>query len=323
MWIRLAHEADAAVVAAQLQGMGLWTRPLEDAQGATTGFAIERHSATIDWQRLATIEGVVEVQRPRSAHPSVDALAGQPVSVGALSVGPGCEPVLLSGPCALESQAQVDEIAAAVAGAGASILRGGAYKPRSSPYSFSGHGEQALTWLKQAADRHDMAVVTEVMSEADVGLVGSIADLLQVGSRNMQNFALLRAVGAERKPVLLKRGMAATVEEWLLAGEHLLAAGAAGVIYCARGISGFDPHTRNLLDLGAVALLSGVHRLPVVVDPSHAVGRRDLIPALANASLAAGAHGLMVEAHTQPERALSDGAQALQPDALAELGVKR
>ena len=234
MWIRLAHEADAAVVAAQLQGMGLW-RPAQDAQGATTGFAIERRD-----DRLATLgddRGVIEVQA-RSAHPSVDALAGQPVSVGALSVGRGAS-LLLSGP-PLESQAQVDEIAAAVAAAGASILRV-VRTSRGHRHSFSGHGEQALTWLKQAADHYDM-VVTEVMSEADVGLVGSIADLLQVGSRNMQNFALF-AVGAERKPVLLKRGMAATVEEWLLAG-HLLAAGAVASS-TVRGISGFDPHTRN------------------------------------------------------------------------------
>ena len=177
--------------------------------------------------------------------------------------------------------------------------------------------------MRSAADRHGLAVVTEVMSEAEVELVSAHADMLQIGSRNMQNFALLRAVGAMGKPILLKRGMAATVEEWLLAGEHLLAAGAAGVVFCERGISGFDPHTRNLLDLGAVALLTSVHRLPVVVDPSHAVGRRDLIPALAKAAVAAGASGLMIEAHGDPSAALSDGAQALSPDALYELGFKR
>ena len=158
------------------------------------------------------------------------------------------------------------------------------------------------------------------MSEAEVEGVSEVADMVQIGSRNMQNFALLRAVGRMHKPVLLKRGMAATVEEWLLAGEHLLEAGAAGVVYCARGISGFDPHTRNLLDLGAVALLTSVYKLPVVVDPSHAVGRRDLIPSLAKASLAVGASGLMIEVHVDASQALSDGAQALSPDGLSSLG---
>ena len=323
MWIRLENEADASVVAAQLQGMGLWTRALEDDQGETTGFAVEPFSTAIDWERLRQVEGVAEVQRPRSAHPRVDAQSGQPVEVGDVVFAVGGQPLLMAGPCAIESAEQVNAIAASVAAAGASILRGGAFKPRSSPYSFSGHGAEALGWMRKAADRHGLAVVTEVMSEAEVELVSAHADMLQIGSRNMQNFALLRAVGAMGKPILLKRGMAATVEEWLLAGEHLLAAGAAGVVFCERGISGFDPHTRNLLDLGAVALLTSVHRLPVVVDPSHAVGRRDLIPALAKAALAAGASGLMIEAHGDPSTALSDGAQALSPDALYELGFKR
>jgi 3-deoxy-7-phosphoheptulonate synthase len=162
-------------------------------------------------------------------------------------------------------------------------------------------------------------VVTEVLSEHDVGAVAEAADLLQVGSRNMQNFALLRQVGETHKPVLLKRGMAATIDEWLLAGEHLLAAGAAGVIFCERGVQGFDPSTRNLLDLGAVALLSHTYHLPVMVDPSHAAGRRDLVPVLARAALAAGAHGLLVEFHPEPENALSDGPQALDPAGLAAL----
>ena len=320
MWIRLENEADASVVAAQLQGMGLWTRALEDASGSTTGFAVEQFSAAVDWERLGQLDGVAEVQRPRSAHPRVDDQAGQTVAVGSVRFGTQEQPVLISGPCAIESAEQVDTIAAVAAQAGAKVLRGGAFKPRSSPYSFSGHGQAALTWMREAADRHGLAVVTEVMSEVEVETVSAVADMLQIGSRNMQNYALLRAVGRIHKPVLLKRGMAATVEEWLLAGEHLLEAGASGVVYCARGISGFDPHTRNLLDLGAVALLTSVYKLPVVVDPSHAVGRRDLIPSLAKASLAVGASGLMIEAHIDPSKALSDGAQALSPEILSSLG---
>jgi 3-deoxy-7-phosphoheptulonate synthase len=320
LWIRLDDAASAASVAASLQGLGLWASPLEDASGATTGFSVADFSAAIDLERLRRVEGVAEVQRPRSAHPLVDATCGNPVNVGSLQFCPEGPAVLMAGPCSVESAQQADELAALVAAAGGAVLRGGAFKPRSSPHSFSGHGAKALTWLRRAADRHGMAVVTEVLGEADVAPVAEIADLLQVGSRNMQNFALLRAIGGRAKPVLLKRGMAATVEEWLLAAEHLLQAGAAGVVYCARGISGFDPQTRNLLDLGSVALLAEVYKLPVIVDPSHAVGRRDLIPALGRAALAAGACGLLVEVHADPARALSDGAQALLPDQLGQFG---
>jgi len=323
MWIRLKTEADPKAVAAELQGLGLWTRTLTTEDGNTSGFAVEPFSAVIDRARLAAVEGVAEVQAARSPHPKVDAESGKPARVADLEIGAGAEPVLMAGPCSIESEAQVEASAAAVAAAGGRVLRGGAFKPRTSPYSFAGHGKEALGWLRRAADRHGLAVVSEVMSEAMVDTVAEAVDLLQIGSRNMQNFALLRAAGAAGKPVMLKRGMAATVEEWLLAGEHLLAAGATDVIYCARGIAGFDRSTRNLLDIGAVALLTGVHGLPVVVDPSHAVGRRDLIPPMARAAMAAGASGLMIEIHPNPEQALSDGAQALAPEDLADLGWKR
>jgi 3-deoxy-7-phosphoheptulonate synthase len=211
----------------------------------------------------------------------------------------------------MESEAQAFSIAAALAPLGVAFLRGGAYKPRSSPYSFQGHGEPALDWLRRAADAHGMKVVTEALAEADVDLVAAHADLVQVGSRNMHNYALLKAIGRTGRPALLKRGMAATIDEWLHAGEYLLAGGASGVVFCERGIRSFDDSTRNLLDLGAVALLAHVHRLPVIVDPSHGAGRRDLVLPLGRAALAAGAAGLMIESHDDPPRALSDGPQAI------------
>jgi 3-deoxy-7-phosphoheptulonate synthase len=184
-------------------------------------------------------------------------------------------------------------------------------------------GIDALRWLRAAADKNGLLVVTEVMSELDVPVVAEHADILQLGSRNMQNFALLKAVGRAQRPVLLKRSMSATVDEWLHAGEYLLAHGAAGVLFCERGIRGFDQSTRNLLDLGAVALLAHVHGLPVIVDPSHACGRRDLVVPLAQAALAAGAAGLLIEVHDEPAKARSDGAQALSPDALDALDLQR
>jgi 3-deoxy-7-phosphoheptulonate synthase len=226
-------------------------------------------------------------------------------------------PVLMCGPCSVESQEQVSVIAAHLARLGVAFLRGGAFKPRTSPYAFQGHGAEALVWLRRAADAHRMQVVTEALAEADASIVAEHADVVQIGSRNMQNYALLKAVGRTQKPVLLKRGMAATLEEWLQAGEYLLAGGAPGVIFCERGIRGFDPSTRNLLDLGAVALLAHVHRLPVIVDPSHGVGRRDLVAPLAAAALAAGAAGVMIETHDDPAHALSDGPQAVP---LADIG---
>jgi 3-deoxy-7-phosphoheptulonate synthase len=254
-----------------------------------------------------------------SDHPLVDARRGHAVNVGSIAIGPGAAPVLMAGPCAVENERQIREIAAAVAAAGGQMLRGSAYKPRTSPYAFQGYGAPALTWLRQAADACGLAVVTEVLAAEDAARVAEIADLVQIGSRNMQNFSLLRAVGKQKKPVLLKRGIAATIEEWLLAAEYCLAEGAPGVIFCERGVRAFDPTTRNLLDLGAVAQLSIAWRLPVVVDPSHAAGRRDLIVALGHAGWAAGAHGVLVETHGDPAAALSDGPQALPLQQLAQL----
>jgi len=203
------------------------------------------------------------------------------------------------------------DVAALVASLGGEMLRGGAFKPRSSPYSFSGHGRKALGWLREAADAQKLGLVTEVLSELEVEAVAEVADWVQIGSRNMQNFALLQAVGRTGAQVLLKRGMSARIKEWLLSAEHLLKAGAAGVVFCERGLRSFDPETRSLLDLSAVALLKEVYGQAIIVDPSHAAGRRDLLPALARAACAAGADGVMLEIHLNSAAARSDGPQAL------------
>jgi len=320
MLVTLTKAANSSQVQSQLQGLGLWTRKLESQAGHPPALIVAPCSAEVAIEHIIELDGVADVCRSPSAHPLLDAARAQAVQVASTSIGGSAPAVLMAGPCSVESPEQIFEAAKSAAAAGATMLRGGAFKPRTSPYSFSGHGRPALGWMREAADATGLAVVTEVMSEHDVDTVAAVADMLQVGSRNMQSFALLRAVGAAAKPVLLKRGMAATVQEWLLSAEHLLAAGARGVVLCERGIVGFDSSTRNLLDLGAVALVRTVHQLPVVVDPSHAAGRRDLVLALSRAALAVGASGLLVEAHPSPSAARSDGPQALEQTQLQQLG---
>lgn len=318
MIITLQPGADIEQARRALVDLGLWLGPTTRMPSSGTCFiTVSEASTQVSAARVREVPGVADVATEPSPHPRVDA-QGPTVDVRGLRVG-GEQPVFLCGPCAVESQAQVETLAALVAAVGAQFLRGGAYKPRTSPYAFQGHGEDALRWMRRAADAHGLRVVTEALGESDVPVVTEYADLVQVGSRNMQNFALLKAVGRAGRPVLLKRAMSATVEEWLLAGEYLLKHGASGVIFCERGIRGFDPSTRNLLDLGAVALLAGVYKLPVIVDPSHATGRRDLVLPLARAGLAAGAAGVMIETHDDPGRALSDGPQALLPAQLREV----
>jgi 3-deoxy-7-phosphoheptulonate synthase len=317
----LRDQASVEPVESALAALGVWTRRL--AAGAEARPALEclAHSVAVDAARLRELDGVVEVYQAPSKTPLVDAMAGRSVVAGGVAIGGGQPPVLMAGPCAAESEPQVWRAAAMAARAGARFLRGGAFKPRTSPYSFAGHGAQALGWLRRAADAHGLALVTEVMSEAEVDAVADHADLVQLGARSMQCFPLLAAVGAAGKPVLLKRGPAATIGEWLAAAEHLLAAGASGVVFCERGVRSWDRATRNLFDLGAVALLEHVHRLPVVADPSHAAGRVDLVVPLAAAALAAGASGLLVEAHPAPGQARSDGPQSLDPAGLARVGA--
>ena len=315
MIVTLSQGAEVSAVRRELTRLGLWITSVEQSQVGDVYVVIGAGSTRVDLDVVRGVPGVASVSEPASQHLRVDK-QGAVVRIADRTIGPD-SPVVIAGPCCVESEEQIARIAKSLAQGGVRFLRGGAFKPRTSPYSFQGHGREALLWLRKAADAAKMAVVTEVLSEHDVGAVSEHAEMLQVGSRNMHNYALLKAVGKAQKVVLLKRSMAATVEEWLLAAEYLLNAGAPSVVFCERGIRTFDDSTRNLLDLGAVALLSHVHKLPVIVDPSHATGRRDLIVPLAHAALAAGAAGVMIEVHDDPGNAVSDGAQALSPAQVA------
>ncbi len=244
---------------------------------------------------------------------------GSIIEVGKGVTFGGPEIVAAAGPCAVESAAQIGEIAERVACAGAKLLRGGAFKPRSSPYSFQGLGEEGLKLLRAAADRNGLLVISEVMDPSQIEVMLPYVDVLQVGARNMQNYFLLRALGEIQKPVLLKRGMSATIEELLLSAEYIMAGGNYNVILCERGIRTFDTYMRNTMDIAAIPVIKQLSHLPVVADPSHGTGRRDKVGALARASVAAGADGLLIEVHQDPERALSDGAQSLYPDQFAQL----
>jgi len=219
--------------------------------------------------------------------------------------------IIIAGPCSIESEEQAFDIAKAVKKSGAHILRGGAFKPRTSPYSFQGLGNEGLNILGRVRKELNIPIITEVLDVRDLEAVAEVADIIQIGTRNMQNFSLLKEVGKLNKPVMLKRGLAATIKEWLLSAEYILKQGNEKVILCERGIRSFDPETRNLLDLSAVALIREMSHLPVIVDPSHALGRRDLIEPMSKAALACGSYGVMIEVHDKPEEALSDGAQAI------------
>jgi 3-deoxy-7-phosphoheptulonate synthase len=240
------------------------------------------------------------------------------VQLGGVAIG-GKDVVLMAGPCTIESREQVEAIAPLVKAAGARILRGGAFKPRTSPYSFQGMGEEGLRYIRNAADKHGLLVVSEVMDRTQIPMMLRYVDILQVGARNMQNFDLLKDLGRVSKPVLLKRGMSATLEELLLSAEYIIAGGNRDVILCERGIRTFERATRNTLDIAAIPMLKTMSHLPVVVDPSHALGIRDKVPPAARAAVAAGADGLLIEVHNQPEKALCDGAQSLLPEQIQAL----
>jgi 3-deoxy-7-phosphoheptulonate synthase len=240
------------------------------------------------------------------------------VSIGGVVIG-GAQTVVIAGPCAVESHDHLIRIARSVKASGAHLLRGGAFKPRTSPYSFQGHGEDALKWLAEARAVTGLKVVSEVMDVRKVESMSRVVDCLQVGTRNMQNFDLLKELGRVPNPVLLKRGMSATIEEWLLAAEYVLAEGNPNVVLCERGIRTFESATRNTLDLSAIPVLRDLSHLPIAVDPSHGTGRRDGVAPMTKAAIAAGADAVMIEVHDDPERALSDGAQSLSLEAFDAL----
>lgn len=243
-----------------------------------------------------------------------------PTPNGKVTFGENNPVVLIAGPCAVENESMIVEIALRVKAAGAKFLRGGAFKPRTSPYSFQGHGESALGLLATAREASGLGIITEVMDTADLDMVAEVADILQIGARNMQNFSLLKKVGAQDKPVMLKRAMAATIDDWLMAAEYILAAGNANVILCERGIRTFDrQYTRNTLDLSVVPVLRSLTHLPIAIDPSHGTGVSALVPTMAKAAIAAGTDSLMIEVHLNPAKALSDGPQCLTPDQFDKL----
>ena len=267
------------------------------------------------------MEGVRECRRIMSAYKLASRHfrpQGTVVKVGGVEIG-GPKVVIMAGPCSVESRGQIRRSAEQVASAGAVVIRGGAFKPRSSPYSLQGLGEEGLKLLRDAADAAGLLVVSEVMDSSQIPLFTAYADILQVGARNMQNFNLLKELGKLRKPVLLKRGIAATIEELLLSAEYVLSGGNYDVILCERGIRTFESATRNTMDLSAIPVVKKLSHLPIVADPSHGTGRRDHVIPMARAAVAAGADGLLVEVHPDPDHALSDGAQSLRPEQFAEL----
>lgn len=279
-----------------------------------------RHRSELEALRAAPgVEDIIPIAHSfklasRSCRPEGSVLdLGNGVAIG------GPEVIVAAGPCAVESEEQIMNVAARVARAGAKLLRGGAFKPRTSPYSFQGLGEEGLKLLRQAADKHGLLAVSEVMDPSQVEVMLSYVDVMQVGARNMQNYHLLRALGETTKPVLLKRGMSATIEELLLSAEYIMSGGNYKVILCERGIRTFETYTRNTLDIAAIPIIKQLSHLPIVADPSHGTGRRDKVAPMARASVAAGADGLLIEVHPDPERALSDGAQSLYPDQFAQL----
>ena len=310
-----APEEDIRRVAVTIEEMGYQARPMPGKQRTTIGLV--GNDGRVDGSRLAALPGVQEIIHVTKPYKQVSrewktdsTLVRLP---GGLTVG-GDEVVVMAGPCSVESEQQILEAARAVREAGATVLRAGAYKPRSSPYSFQGMGRAGLKLLARAREETGLLIVTEAMDAEEMDFVAEVADIIQLGARNMQNYSLLKRAGRSGKPILLKRGLSATIQELLLSAEYILAEGNPNVILCERGVRGFDPATRNIFDLSAIPVVHGLSHLPIIADPSHGTGHRDMVGPMARAAVAAGADGLLVEVHPSPDRALSDGAQSLYPE---------
>ncbi len=315
-----ASEAEIRAVVEAIESLGYQARPMPGRQRTTVG--VVGNDGRVDSSRISALAGVTEVIHVTQPYKQVSREWRAESTIvrlpGGLAVG-GDDVVVMAGPCSVESEAQIIEAAVAVRDAGATVLRAGAYKPRSSPYSFQGMGRDGLALLARARAETGLLVVTEAMDPEGVDHVAEVADIIQIGARNMQNYSLLRKAGRCGKPVLLKRGLSATIQELLLSAEYLLAEGNNDVILCERGVRGFDPATRNLFDLSAVPVVHALSHLPIIADPSHGTGHREMVTPMARAAVAAGADGLLVEVHPNPERALSDGAQSLDPAQFRQL----
>jgi 3-deoxy-7-phosphoheptulonate synthase len=315
-----ASEEQIQGVIERLVDMGFEVHRSTGERQTVLGAVGARHE--FDIRNIEVLDGVGEVHRISSPYKLV-ARSFRPEGTiikfsNGVTIG-GEQVVIMAGPCSVESREQIFEVAESVSKAGAQFLRGGAFKPRSSPYSFQGMGEDALKLMREAADKHNLLVVSEVMEISQIPLMLSYVDVLQVGARNMQNFNLLRELGKERKPVLLKRGIAATIEELLLSAEYLMAGGNYQIMLCERGIRTFETYTRNTMDISSIPIVKKLSHLPMVADPSHGTGRRDKVPPMGRAAIAAGADGLLVEVHNCPDKALSDGAQSLYPEQFVRL----
>jgi 3-deoxy-7-phosphoheptulonate synthase len=310
-----APEEDIRQVIATIEEMGYQARPMPGKQRTTVGLV--GNDGRVDGSRLAALSGVQEIIHVTKPYKQVSR-EWKPDSTiirlpGGLSVG-GEDVIVMAGPCSVESERQILDAARVVREAGATVLRAGAFKPRSSPYSFQGLGRVGLKLLRRARDEFGLLIITEAMDNEGMDWVAEVADIIQIGARNMQNYSLLKHAGRVGKPVLLKRGLSATIQELLLSAEYILAEGNPNVILCERGVRGFDPATRNLFDLSAIPVVHGLSHLPIIADPSHGTGHREMVIPMARAAVAAGADGLLVEVHPTPDRALSDGAQSLYPE---------
>ena len=314
-----AEESEIQAIISKITAMGLDIHRSDGvAQVVIGAIGLTGEIDLNDFKLMKGVGNVIRISEPykrasRAMHPEKTIFSVRGKEIGGEKV------VVMAGPCSVESKDHILRMAEIVSKAGAKFLRGGAYKPRTSPYSFQGLGEEGLIFLREAADMYDMAVVTEIMDPNLIPLMSDYTDIFQVGTRNMQNYQLLKELGKSNVPVLLKRGLSATIEEWLMSAEYIMAGGNKNVILCERGIRTFEGYTRNTFDVSAIPVVQGLSHLPIIADPSHATGIRDKVSPVARASVAAGADGMLIEVHDNPEKALSDGAQSLYPEQFTTL----